>query len=162
MDHYDDEELDDIAINIIDQIKNQGKSLKNIEKEYPQLSPEEVDAFILKYGSMAIIDLSEALKDQAALVRTTGDSEQVIALSELANSFRGNLEVLQKRNIADNKNKTAIAIKQMDINSKLEIQDKEEQQRIAMSREEMFKLLLSKDSDNKKKKAKEDDNIIDI
>lgn len=161
MDFYDENQLDDIASNIIDQIKNQGKSLKSIEKEYPELTPEQVDGFILKYGSMAVIELSEALKDQVDIVKQTGDAQQVIALSELAKSFQGNLEVLQKRNIADSKNETAIAIKKMDIESKKEAQEKDENHRLMMSREELFKIMLNKNKEESKKPVKKDD-VIDI
>ena len=139
---YYEETLDDVANDIIDQLQNQGRGLKNIEKDYPQLLPEEVDSFILKYGSMAVIDLSEVLKEQSELVKQTGDDKQVIALAELAKSFQGNLEVLQKRNIANNKNETSLRIKQMDIDSKKESQEKEEHTRLTMSREELFKIMI--------------------
>lgn len=160
-DYYDNEELDEVASSIIDQIKNQGKSLKTIEKEYPQLTSDQVDEFVLKYGSMAVINLSDALKDQAEIVRQTGDSDQVIALSELAKSFQGNLEVLQKRSIADKKNETAVKIKQMDIESKKESQANEETHRLLMSREELFKMLVLQQTEDKKK-IKSDKKVIDI
>lgn len=155
---YDDNDLDEVADDIINQLKNQDRSLKNIEKEYPELSPEEVDSFILKYGSKAVIDLADVLKEQADLVKQTGDEKQVLALAELAKSFQGNLEVLQKRSIANNKNDTAVKIKQMDIDSKKESQEHEEMTRLTMSREELFKIMLQKTNDVKK----EDDKVIDI
>lgn len=155
---YDDDTLDEVADDIINQLKNQSRSLKNIEKEYPELSPEEVDSFVLKYGSKAIIDLADVLKEQADLVKQTGDEKQVLALAELAKSFQGNLEVLQKRSIANNKNETAVKIKQMDIDSKKEAQEQEEITRLTMSREELFKIMLQQTKETKK----ENDNIIDI
>lgn len=160
-DYYDDNSLDRVADNIIDQIKNQGKSLKSIEKDYPELSPDEVDSFVLKYGSMAVIDLSDALKEQSEVVRQTGDADQVLALSELARAFQGNLEVLQKRSIADKKNETAVKIKTMDIQSKKEIQQSEENTRLLMSREELFKLLITQGKEDSKKN-KPDTPVIDI
>jgi hypothetical protein len=98
------------------------------------------------------------LKDQADLVKQTGDEKQVIALAELAKSFQGNLEVLQKRSIANNKNDTAVKIKQMDIDSKKEAQAQEDVTRLTMSREELFKIMLQQAKEIKK----EDKNIIDI
>jgi hypothetical protein len=160
-DYYDDNSLDKVADSIIDQIKNQGKSLKSIEKDYPELSADDVDAFVLKYGSMAVIDLSEALKEQAEVVRQTGDADQVLALSELARSFQGNLEVLQKRSIADKKNETAVKIKTMDIQSKKEIQEAGDNTKLIMSREELFKLLITQQKEEPKKSKKETP-VIDI
>lgn len=155
---YHDNTLDEVADDIINQLKNQSRNLKNIEKEYPELSPEEVDSFILKYGSKAVIDLADVLKEQADLVKQTGDEKQVLALAELAKSFQGNLEVLQKRSIANNKNDTAVKIKQMDIDSKKESQEQEELTRLTMSREELFKIMLQQTKDT----TKENNNIIDI
>ena len=155
---YDDNDLDEVADDIINQLKNQDRSLKNIEKEYPELSPEEVDSFILKYGSKAVIDLADVLKEQADLVKQTGDEKQVLALAELSKSFQGNLEVLQKRSIANNKNDTAVKIKQMDIDSKKESQEHEEMTRLTMSREELFKIMLQKTNDVKTEETK----VIDI
>lgn len=162
-DYYDDNSLDKVATNIIDQIKNQGKSLKAIEKEYPELSPEQVDSFVLKYGSMAVIDLSDALKEQSEIVRQTGDADQVIALSELARSFQGNLEVLQKRSIADKKNQTAIELKTMDIQSKRELNESDNTNRLMMSREELFKMLITQQKEESKKDKNSDKiKVIDI
>ena len=158
-----DSQLDDVANDIINQLKNQTKSLKNVEREYPELTPEQVDAFVLKYGSIAVIELADALKSQTEIVRQTGDDKQVVALAELAKSFQGNLEVLQKRNIADNKNQTAIKIKEMDIESKKETQEREENHRITMSREELFKIMIQqKLADKQPKDAKPSDDVIDI
>ena len=155
---YQDDSLDEVADSIIDQLKNQGQNLKNIEKDYPELSPEDVDSFILKYGSKAVIDLADVLKEQADLVKQTGDEKQVLALAELAKSFQGNLEVLQKRSIANNKNDTAVKIKQMDIDSKKESQEHEEMTRLTMSREELFKIMIQQTADIKK----ENNKVIDI
>ena len=155
---YQDDSLDEVADSIINQLKNQGQNLKNIEKDYPELSPEDVDSFVLKYGSMAVIDLADVLKEQSELVKQTGDDKQVLALAELAKSFQGNLEVLQKRSIANNKNDTAVKIKQMDIDSKKESQEHEEMTRLTMSREELFKIMIQQTADVQK----ENNKVIDI
>jgi hypothetical protein len=163
MEYFSEDEIDDAANDIINQLKNQTKSLKNVEREYPELSPEEVDSFVLKYGSIAVIELADALKSQSDIVRQTGDDKQVIALAELAKSFQGNLEVLQKRSIADNKNQTSIKIKEMDIESKKESQEREEHHRITMSREELFKIMIQqKLADKQAKEEKSSDDVIDI
>ena len=84
-----------------------------------------------------------------------------MALSELARSFQGNLEVLQKRSIADKKNETAVKIKTMDIQSKKEIQESDETARLMMSREELFKMLVLQQKEEPKK-VKNSNKVIDI
>lgn len=159
-----DEDLDDVANSIIDQLKG-GVSMKKIEKDYPQLTPEEVDAFVLKYGSMAVIDLSEALKDIADIVKTGGTDREMVALAEVARAFQGNLEVLQKRAIANDKNNTQIKIKKMDIQSKTEnsASNTDPSKRIGMSREELFKFLTGPiESKEEAPVDKEESNVIDV
>lgn len=119
MDDFD-EELDEEVNDIISQIKNQGKKINfmNVEKEYPELTPDQVDSFVLKYASKVIIDLAKAIEEQSDIVSQGGSAQDVVALSELGRAFQGNLEVLQKRKIADNKNVVQKEIKQMDINAK--------------------------------------------
>ena len=143
--YYDNSELENAADSILAQLKD-GCGLNkasNLPTEAPELKPEDVDAFVLKYGAKAVIELSSALHDQTKLVQQTGDDKAVIALAELANSFRSTLEVLQKNTIAKEKNVNAVKIKQMEIDSRIMTQEIEQQDRIRMSREEILKLMLS-------------------
>jgi len=143
--YYDNSELEDAADSILAQLKN-GCGLNKpstLPTEAPELKPEDVDAFVLKYGAKAVVELSSALHEQTKLVQQTGDDKAVIALAELANSFRSTLEVLQKKTIATEKNENAVKIKQMEIDSKAIAQEIEQQDRIRMSREEILKLMIS-------------------
>ena len=145
MDDYDND-LDAEVNDIISQIKNHGKkiNLPDVEKEYPELTPDQVDSFVLKYASRVIIDLAEVLTEQSILAKT-GTSQEIVALSELARAFQGNVEVLQKRKIADNKNTSQKEIKQMDIDSRpanlLLLDNPDNQTVFTASREEMLKAL---------------------
>ena len=116
MDEYE-EDLENEVNDIIHQIKNQGKQINSpdITKLYPDLLPEQVDSFILKYTSMVVMDLAQAIQEQTRVTETATD---IIALAELAKSFQGNIEILQKRKIADNKNITQKEVKQMDIDAR--------------------------------------------
>jgi hypothetical protein len=143
--YYDNSELENAADSILAQLKS-GCGLNkpnSLPTEVPELKAEDVDDFVLKYGAKAVIELSSALHEQTKLVRQTGDDKAVIALAELANSFRATLEVLQKKTIAKEKNENAVKIKQMEIDNRLQAQEIEQQDRIRMSREELLKLMLS-------------------
>lgn len=144
MDEEEDNIENDID-NIIFQLKNSNNSMKKVEKEYPDLTPEEVDSFILKHASKVIVDASEAIADIKDSVSRGGTSNDIIAFSELIKSFSSAVDILSKRKIADNKNKTQKEIKQMDIDAKSENGDQEEDiARLELSREEVFKLILAK------------------
>ncbi len=167
MDDYD-YDLDAAANDIISQIKNQGKSLKAAEKaEYPELSKEEVDAFILTQASNVIRDSASvisSLKDDLMAGATANDA---IAFAEVLKSFTSAVEILNKRQIADEKNKTQKEIKVMDIDSKKEIASEDNQNRIMLSQNEIIKQMLKISSDNAEvqeniKSALDDKKIIDV
>lgn len=136
------DDLDHVADSIMDQLKN-GYSKEEIEKEYPELTPEQVEEFILKYGSKAIIDMSDALTDMSKTLTQAGTDRDMIAFAEMTKSFQGLLDMLQKRGIAREKNDTQVKIKEMDIESKKESGDDvgKSSSHIGMSREELFKVI---------------------
>ena len=168
MDEYDTD-LDNEVNDIISQIKNQGKkiNLQNVEKDYPELTPDQVDAFVLKYASRVIIDLAQAVQDQAEVVKDAGTSSDVVALSELARAFQGNVEILQKRKIADNKNVSQKEIKQMDIDSKssqllLGDSDTSSNGNFTASREEMLKAVARAILEKPVEPTMEETPVIDV
>ena len=137
----DDADIDTLAGNIIDQIKNQSKSLKKKETEYPTLTEDNIDAFILEQASKLIIDASSIISDTKETVQTP---TEVIAISELVKSVSSAIEILNKRSINDKKAKVQKEIKQMDIDSRINIAETESHERITLSQNEILKALLSK------------------
>lgn len=145
MEDYDSDIEEDID-NIINQLKSTNNSMKKIETEYPELSPEDVDSFILKHASQVIVDSSNLISDLKDTVSRGGTSNDIIAFSELIKSFTSAVDILSKRKIADNKNQTQKDIKKMDIESKLENGDNEQNSlKLELSREEIFKLIMKKE-----------------
>ena len=135
------DDLEEVADSIMDQLKN-GYSKEEIEKEYPELTPEQVENFILQYGSKAVIDISSAITEVSTTVGQAGSEREIIALAELAKSLQGTLDMLQKRGIAREKNDTQVKIKEMDIESKKDTNNENKNQNhIGMSREELFKAI---------------------
>lgn len=136
------EDLDHVADSIMDQLKN-GYSKEDIEKEYPELTSDQVEEFILKYGSKAVIDISDAITEVAQTVGQAGTEREIIALAELSRSLQGTLDMLQKRGIAREKNDTQVKIKEMDIESKKDNNENSSKDgnAIGMSREELFKAI---------------------
>jgi hypothetical protein len=154
MDDYDPDIEKDID-NIISQLKNSNYSMKKVEKEQPNLTHEEVDDFILKQASQVISDASQAISDIKDTVSRGGTANDIIAFSELIKAFSSAVDILGKRKIADNKNKTQKEIKQMDIDAKADSGESNPDgiARLELTREEVFKLILSN---------KNPDKIIDV
>ncbi len=114
----EDEELDIEVDNIINQIKNQGKSLKNVEKERPDLKKEDLEDFIIKNASTIVLDSVEMVQSLKLDVEAGGDSRMVEAVSELVKATTAAIESLSKLKLADDKIKSQKELKQMDIESK--------------------------------------------
>lgn len=146
MDDYDAEIEEDID-NIINQLKNTNNSIKKIKEEQPELSPDDVDAFILKHAAQVIFDSSSVISGLTDIVSTGGTANEIIAFSELIKSFTSAVDILSKRKIADNKNKTQKEIKQMDIDSKSDSSGSEENTlKLELSREEVFKFITKREA----------------
>jgi hypothetical protein len=158
MSNYDDsDDLDNVANSIIDQIKNQGKSLKKIEKEYPELTEEELMSFMIKKASQVIIDASDVVSEMKDGV-ATGTANDVLAFSELVKATVSAMEIFNKKTINDKKLKAQKEIKEMEIQSKL-IENKEDNStKLMLSQNEILKALLEK----KDVPKKEETQTIDI
>lgn len=114
----EDEELDIEVDNIINQIKNQGKSLKNVEKERPELKKEDLEEFIIKNASTIVLDSVEMIQDLKLDVSAGADSRMVEAVSELVKATTAAIDSLSKLKLAEDKIKSQKELKKMDIESK--------------------------------------------
>lgn len=152
-----EDDLDNEVDSIIDQLKNQNNSLRKVEKEYPNLKPEDVDDFIIKYASRMIVDASETLTEQMEIVKAGGTPQDVEAAAAFLNAFNSTVEILQKRKIADNKNKTQKEVTQMNIEAKqISDENKNDTPKALMSREELLRFLTGP------KEEEEEDDAVDV
>lgn len=162
MDDYE-YDLDEAANDIISQIKNQGKSIKSVAVKHPELTPEEVDDFIRKQASGVIQDAAEVLNNMKDVVVSGCSPNDAIAFAEVLNAFTSAVEILNKSQIAKDKNKTQKEIKVMDINSKKDIAVEDNNTRILLSQNDIIKQML--ENSNKDKDVQDNkkaSNVIDI
>tara|TARA_B110000495_G_C22918774_1_gene536739 strand:+ start:54 stop:542 length:489 start_codon:yes stop_codon:yes gene_type:complete len=160
----DNDDLDRDVDNIISQIKNQGKTLKKVEREKPNLQKEDLEKFVIDNASLIIDDSIEMIQALKIDVIAGADPKMVESISELLKATTSAIESLSKLKLSDDKIKAQKEIKQMDIDSKenggnLEISGG--QGGLYISREELLKKILNHSSDEKPK-AIEDTPPIDI
>jgi len=137
-----DATLDSDVDDIISQLKNQGKSLKTVEKEKPHLSKDDVEKFILDNASSVVVDCVAMLQSLGEEVRAGGDPKLVESVAEIAKAATIAIEALSRLKLSDDKIKAQKDIKQMDIDSKVVKEDASENKGIYLSREEMLKHLF--------------------
>lgn len=139
-----DEEIDRDIDNIISQIKNQGKTLKNVEKERPELKKEDLEKFIIDNAASVVADSIEMVQGLKLDVLAGGDSKMVEATAELVKAVTGALDALSKLKLSDDKLKGQKELKQMDIDSKGTEAITGGQSGLFISREDLIKNILNR------------------
>lgn len=137
-----EKELDRDVDSIIDQIKNQGRSLKTIEKERPELKREDLEKFVIENASSVVLDSIEMIQSLKIDVLTGADPKMVESVSELVKATTAAIESLSRLKLSEDKIRSQKELKQMDIESKtLEVANAPG---LFISREELIKNLFDK------------------
>ena len=141
---YEDAEIDRDVDSIISQIKNQGKSLKNIEKERPDLQKEDLEKFIIDNAVSVVSSSIEMIESLKLDVMAGGDSKIIESTAELVKAVTGAIDSLSKLKLSDDKIKGQKEIKQMDIDAKSTNEANSTGVGFYLSREEVVKRLFDK------------------
>lgn len=141
MDHED--QLDNDVDSIIFQIKNQGKSLKTVEKNRPELTKEDLEKFVIDNASTVVLDSIEMVQSLKTDIMAGGDSKMVEAVSELVKATTAAIESLSKLKLSEDKIRSQKELKRMEIDSKVEAIETSNTG-IFISREELIKNLMSR------------------
>jgi len=136
------DDIDNIVNDLVNQLKGTKKETKKVEEEF-QLSDENLKEFLYKYSGKLIKDSVNVVDEIKDYVSAAPDSRDLEALSKLIGASAAAIETLNKIQIADEKNKTQIGIKAMDIEAKKELtMQNAEQHVLTMNREELINKLI--------------------
>ena len=152
----DDEELDLEVDNIINQIKNQSRSLKKVEKERPELRKEDLETFVLANASAIVLDSVEMIQSLKLDVMAGGDAKMVESTAELVKATTAAVDSLARLKMSDDKIKSQKELKKLDIDSRNPELIGSNNPGLFISREELLKHLLGG------KKSKVEDTPIDV
>ena len=141
--------MDDInPADLISQLKTlpkDNKKILQVAENSADLSKEDVEQFIIQKSSKLIQDSLELIDNMKEVVHHMPEAENVSSLAELIKASTGAIETLNKLVVQDKKSNTTIKAKQLDIDSKKELQNADQQHALMLSREEVLDRLL-KDS----------------
>ena len=152
------EETNPDVNDLLDALKAKGdikvKATSTRDKEF-KLDKDDVEAFILNNtgklitDSMSYIDDTHLYRqcmsyidDIGEYVSAAPDSRDVEALAKLISSSATALDSLQKIHIANEKNKNAVFIKTLDIESKKVLQQSDQDHKLLLNREELMTKLI--------------------
>ena len=131
---------------LISQLKNlpaDSKMLERAATEYPELSKEDVEEFVINKSSKLIQDSLELIDNMKEVVHHMPEAENISSLAELIKASSGAIETLNKIVIQDKKTNTTISSKKMDIASRRELQTSDQSHALTMSREEIMARLIN-------------------
>jgi len=130
---------------LLDALKAKGdikvKNSSNQKEEFT-LDKDNIEAFILNNTGKLVRDSMSYIDEIGEYVSAAPDSRDVEALAKLISSSAAALDSLQKMHIADEKNKNAVFIKTLDIESKKILQQSDQDHKLLLNREELMSKLI--------------------
>lgn len=137
-------ELDEAVNDIISQLKGTADVSKQRQEEV-ELTKDQLEEFIIKSSGKLVTRSLNLVDEVREYVASAPESRDVSSLAELINATVGAVESLNKIHISDERNKTQVKVKQMDIDSKERINITDNKTKILLSREDIMKALVDRD-----------------
>jgi hypothetical protein len=137
------DDIDDVVDDLLTQLKNSKKVVKDVKDETLNLSKENLEDFLMQYSGKLIKGSVNYVEDVKQYITAAPDSKDLEALSKLVGASAAAIESLNKILITDKNNDVKKEIKVMDIESKKMLQDNQnEKLGLTMNREELIKQLM--------------------
>ena len=136
-------DVDLVVDDLLSQLKGASSASKELNKEEFNLDKEELESFLLNYSGKLIKGTVDYVEEVKQFITSAPDSRDVDALSKLVGASASAIESLNKILLQDKANEAKIQVKQMDIESKKELQEKNnERLGITINREELLNKLI--------------------
>ena len=137
------DDVDIVVDDLLSQLKGVNVAQKEIEKQEINLDKEKLEDFLLQYSGKLIKGSVDYVEDVKQFITSAPDARDVDALSKLIGASASAIERLNKILLQDKANEAKIQVKEMDIQSKKELQDKNnERAGLTINREELLKQLI--------------------
>ena len=137
------DDVDIVVDDLLSQLKGASVNRKELEKNEFNLDKEELEKFLLNYSGKLIKGTVDYVEEVKQFITSAPDSRDVDALSKLVGASASAIESLNKILLQDKANEAKIQVKQMDIESKKELQDKNnERLGLTVNREELLNQLI--------------------
>ena len=138
-----DEDVDIVVNDLLSQLKGANVAQKEMQKNEFNLDKEELEKFLLNYSGKLIKGTVDYVEEVKQFITSAPDSKDVDALSKLVGASASAIESLNKILLQDKANEAKIQVKQMDIESKKELQQETQKSLgLTINREELLKQLL--------------------
>ena len=138
-----EENINDIVSSLVDQLQDTTQQMQQVRVVRDPIKKEQLEEFIIQKGSELVQDAIETVQTIRGDILAAPDDKNIESFAGLITATSNAIDTLNKVMLSDKKNSTLVKIKEMDIESKKELQQIEGQTRIALTREEVFKALIN-------------------
>lgn len=137
--------VEDVVDDLITQLKGVSVAKKDIDNEENQIDKENLEDFLLQYSGKLIKGSVDYVDDVKQFITSAPDYKDLEAYSKLVGASAAAIETLNKILIANKNNDSRKEIKQLDIDSKKELQNNAQKALgVTINREELLKKLIDK------------------
>jgi len=138
------DEINDMVGDLIEQLQSsEVEKLQPTRRSVENVSKDNLEDYVIRKSSALVdstIDMVETVRDY---IVSAPESKDVASLAELVNATTNAIETLNKIVLSNKKNTTLVKVKEMDIDSKKELHQADNDTKLKLTREEMFKMLLN-------------------
>lgn len=138
-----DDQIDDAVDDLISQLQGNVQIARDIEtKEEFKLSKDELEDFLLQHSGKLIKGSVDFVDDVKQFITSAPDAKDLEAFSKLVGASAAAIESLNKILMSNKKIEATEKLKIMDIESKKQLQDSDNQTKLLLNREELMKQLF--------------------
>ena len=127
---------------LLAQLQAPSTSEMQVQEPRPPLRKEDLEDFVIQKSSTLVDETLNMITNVRDYITSAPESKDVSSMAELINAASSAIETLNKIVISNKKNETSVKIKEMDVAIKKELQTADENLKIALKREDIFKMLF--------------------
>jgi DNA-binding protein len=144
-----DDDIDAAVNDIMSQLRSTTRSTQRSSTidENIDLTKEQLEEFTIKCLGKLVAKSLNIVDEVRDTMVAGADSKDVTAVADLINASSSAIDTLAKIYTSEEKNKTQMVIKQMDIDAKERMNVVDNQTKLLLSREEVMKAFVEENKD---------------
>ena len=144
------EELNEMVGDLLEQLKDANKEVAKVKKQSDPLTKENIEKFVVEKAGRLVEESLDVMSNVKDYISSAPESKDVGTLAELIAATASAIETLNKIIVTDKRNETIIKAKEMDINSRKELKEVDNQAKLLATREQVFKMLIDSANNSSK------------
>ena len=136
------EELNEMVGDLLSQLNSANEKASKVEKEQNILTKETMEKFVIEKAGRLVEESLGVVTNVKDYISSAPEAKDVGSLADLIAATSTAIETLNKIIVTDKKNETLMKAKEMDIAARKEIKQADNQTKLLITREQVFKMLI--------------------